>query len=160
MLEYLHRTFAANPLFGRQLATSFSGPRLGLAFLLVNLVLFLTYMILFIYFMEEGTLFTKDESVPLAYFWHNTILYFLLAILLPIKISGFIEGPRINRAFDQIVVTGASPLKFFFGAWFSGMAYTAILLLVTIPYLGCLYLISGEMGLDRFAGPLPEAYYV
>lgn len=132
MLQRLVSSFRSNPIINRHLATTFTGPRLGVAFLLVTGCLFTLYAALF----TEATYRSIDPG--LAYFSHVAILLGVLIVLLPIKVSGVIEGPRINRAFDQVVATGASPSTLYWGAWVSGLAYATLLLFVTIPFVACL----------------------
>ncbi|MBN1444391.1 MAG: hypothetical protein JXA90_16890, partial [Planctomycetes bacterium] len=140
---FLRRHILENPLIGRQLTVGLTGPRLGLAFLAVNLALLITYSTVFAAFVDTRSLGDQAQAGTIIYFCHHVVLYFLMALLLPIRVSGHIEGPRFGRAFDQMVVTGASPLRFHLGSWAVGSLYTVLLLVTTLPYAGCMYLFGG-----------------
>ncbi len=150
MVSLLRRHVLENPLAARMLTTSMTGPKLGGAFLLVNIALLITYIACFAYFMEAGEI-GESRAGDLLYFWQNIILYFVLALLLPLKVSGTIEGSRMGKALDQLVVTGSSPLRFFFGSWAIGMLYTLVLLLPTLPYVACATIFGG-LDLVQLAG--------
>ncbi|MBI4584839.1 MAG: hypothetical protein HY717_12560 [Planctomycetes bacterium] len=142
-MNYLRRLIFDHPWIGRHLATGFTGPRLGAAFLLASVTLFAAYLLVFSWFVYAGELESGDSAGSLLYFWHFTLLYALLAVLLPLKISGHIEGPRLGRAFDQLVVTGASPWRLYLGNWFIGMLYAALILLASLPYAACATIFGG-----------------
>ncbi len=138
MREFFEKRVWGNPQISRQLRSGFTGPRLGVSFLVLNVVLGITHFALYLTFTESsGTeLATSADSV--VFFWHCSVVLGLLCVLLPIKIAGFIEGPRIDRSFDQVVSTGISPLRFYVGSWVIGLVYAAIILLLTVPYAGCM----------------------
>ena len=119
------------------MATAFTGPRLGGAFLFVNLVVLLAYV--GAYQLVENFRGEMTASFSSAVFSaaHFVTLFFLLCLLVPIKVSGYIEGPRTGKVFDQFVVTGMSPLRVHAGTWYVGMLYSATLLFITLPFAGC-----------------------
>jgi hypothetical protein len=153
MWERLLAPVRGNPILTRHLATTFTGPRLGLAILLVSATLVTLYCSLFFAATYGGL------SPGVTYLAHNGVLLGLLILLLPLKVSGVIEGPRINRAFDQIVVTGASPAVLFLGAWLSGLAYAALLLFVTIPFAACMVTFGDAEIATMFKGYLTLLAY-
>ncbi len=123
-----------NPILGRQLATHFTGGRLGWVFFLLTGGLTLTHGILFAYFAQELSSSDTGATREIAFFYHFAVIMAFIILFLPIKVCGFIEGPRASRSFDQIVVTGASPLLFFLGACLSGNLYQLVLYLITLPF--------------------------
>jgi hypothetical protein len=142
-LARLRRLLADNPQASRLVLTTLTGPRLGVAFLLVALCLLGAYIGLFVYFLDVGVLDDQQSAGNLIYFWQNVVLYALLSLLLPLKVAGAVEGARFGRAFDQVVVTGASPFVFHFGSWAVGLLYAALLLIPSLPFSACATLFGG-----------------
>ncbi|MCA8956770.1 MAG: hypothetical protein KDC87_11905 [Planctomycetes bacterium] len=138
MIDRVLTPLRGNPILGRHLATTFTGMRLGFAFLLLTGAMVGVYGVLF-------AAISHNASTPpgVVYVAHNAVLFAALLLLLPLKLSGLIEGPRVNRAFDQIVVTGVGPPVLFIGAWVSGLAYAALLLFVTVPFAACMVTFGG-----------------
>ncbi|MCZ6793590.1 MAG: hypothetical protein O7J95_08265 [Planctomycetota bacterium] len=155
MFTLFRRHVVENPLFGRHLSTTLTGPRLGVAFLLVNSVLLIVYLSLFASFLGARQGEMEVLAGPALYFAHFVTLYCLLCILLPVKIAGHLEGARVGRVFDQVVVTGTSPLRIHFGSWSVGVLYGALILLVSLPFAGGAYLL-GDVSLALLA----EGYVV
>ena len=128
------RWFLENPVVGRQLATSLTGPKLGLVFSLVTGALLITGVV------TLGGSLLEARSAPTANVGWNLyqanfqVVYCLLAILLPMRVSGVLDGPRLDRCFDQLVATGVSPLKLHFGNWGLGFLYALSILLVSLPF--------------------------
>ena len=129
----LLRWFSSNPLVARQFRTSLSGAKLGNIFFLVTASLLLTDLILFIGLTESRAVGAKPVG-SLVHFVHECVLYCWLAILLPLRVTGAIEGPRFSRTFDQVVVTGLSPWRLHAGNWLLALVYTLFLLLVSLPF--------------------------
>ncbi len=134
-LGFLKRGFLENPLVGRQLSTQLTGPRLGIVFALVAGSLLLTDAI------TLSTLLLSDRSgtiegmaARLLCLINFLLLYGLLALLLPVRVAGAIDGPRFDKAFDQLVVTGASPIQLQLGNWALGFLYALFILLVSLPF--------------------------
>jgi len=126
--------FLENPHVARQLATSLGGLKLALVFTFVNVSLIITDISMFAMFSQEGYLLGDAAAGPVLHVFHFIVLFGLLIVLLPLRVSGYLEGPRFNRTFDQLVVTGVSPLRFHLGNWGLGLWFTAFLLLVSVPF--------------------------
>ncbi|MBI4603076.1 MAG: hypothetical protein HY721_14050 [Planctomycetes bacterium] len=144
MTSLLRSAFLENPLVGRQLATQLTGPRLGAvltfvtgSLLAAGAVTFATALLSGYAVVQEGTAGSLLHSV------NGCVIYGLLALLLPIRLSGAIDGPRFDRAFDQLVVTGLSPLRLQLGNWALGLAYALAILLATLPFQVYAYMLGG-----------------
>ncbi|MEE9264769.1 MAG: hypothetical protein V3V11_09965, partial [Vicinamibacteria bacterium] len=135
MLHRLRRRFFENPLIGKELAAGLTAPRLGVVFTFVTLVYLATDALCFFFFWSYSSFGPLNiEAGAFLHTWHSIVGYGVLAVLLPLRLAGHIEGPRAGRAFDQVVVTGVSPLRMCLGNWALGLVYAALVLAVTLPY--------------------------
>lgn len=132
--QKLEQRVLHNPVLCRQLATHFTGGRLGLVFFLLCGCLTLMQGILFVVAAESSAADRVEEIHGAGYFFHFVIILGFQIIFLPLKVSGLIEGLRGSRSFDQVVVTGVSPLLFYLGSWLVGNLYQALLLLISLPF--------------------------
>ncbi len=141
---------AANPVIHRHRVTSLSGARLAAPILLFNLTLAAVHVGFFIAFasnsFEEGY-----ESGAWMQLGHFGALQLLSSILIPLKLAGFIEGPRSERVLDQVVVTGVSPLTLHFGNFLVGVCYVLLLLLMSAPFAATMAVIFELRVLDLLA---------
>ena len=134
--------FFDNPLVGRQLSTSLTGSRLAGIYLFVNAALMCTAGGVLAFFMEEGAdIFNGPGSVSgelrggrVLHYANCGALFFLLVFLLPLRATGWFEGPRFGRGLDQLLVTGVSPLRLHLGNWGLGLVFSATVLLVSLPF--------------------------
>ncbi len=62
-------------------------------------------------------------------------LTLFLTVFVPARVFGIFLGPRTGRYFDQIVITGIKPWRFFAGKYIEQQSFFGILLLVCLPYL-------------------------
>jgi len=150
-LRWLQRSFLENPLVGRQLATQLTGPRLGVIFTVVTGVLLVTDFVVF-----SSVLLSGNEDMLRGGFtasvrsMNGLILFGLLGILLPLRVAGAIDALRADKSFEQLVVTGASPLRLHFGNWALGFLYALAILLVSLP-IQVYISILGDLSLTQLA---------
>ncbi len=144
MISQLKRFFLENPLIGRQISTQLTGPRLGLIFVFATGALLLADVITF-----SAVLLSDDASVSEGYAGAHLssvnflVLLGLLVVLLPIRLAGAIDGPRMDKVFDQVVVTGVSPLRIQLGNWLLAWVFALGLLLVSLPFQLYSYMLGG-----------------
>ncbi|MEZ5330164.1 MAG: hypothetical protein R3F19_34390 [Verrucomicrobiales bacterium] len=65
---------------------------------------------------------------------HTLSLSAFITIFVPIRV-GPIMGPRVGRYFDQIVLSGISPLRYFSGKVLSQNVFLAVIAMAAMPYL-------------------------
>lgn len=143
MLDLLRRRIFENPVVGRHLCATFTGPRLGAAVLLICGALTITYLGIFGELAFPGPTWYTGPAGSLLWYACACVLYLALVLFVPLKVSGSIEGARFGKAFDQLVVTGVSPLRIAFGSWSIGLFYALVLLVATSPFAGCAWLFDG-----------------
>ena len=124
-----------NPLIRRQLATSLTPTKLSFAFGLVVVTLAVADLgaCLFNVF-EPGFDLPAVAGGRALQLLNLVVLFFLLTLLLPLRLAGYIEGPRIGGSFEQLVVTGVSPLTLQFGNWLLTWLYALAILFVSLPF--------------------------
>ncbi|MDP6505980.1 MAG: hypothetical protein QF886_20320, partial [Planctomycetota bacterium] len=118
-LARLHCLFDS-PALPRDMASLLSSWRIGTWFLILNLVLgpllgFMVYIAAF-----ENDQFFSQASQQLGLGQYLAVMLMLgiggvCTVLIPIRASGLFEGPRWGRYFDQIVLSGISPFRYFGG---------------------------------------------
>ena len=137
----LQRSFFENPLVGRQLSTHLTGPRLGLIFTLVSGTLFALNVIIFWTLFEAWRGWASVGAILHSSNFFS--LYALLALLLPLRVAGAIDGPRFDKSFDQVVMTGLSPWRLHAGNWLLALLYVAAIFLVSLPFEIYAYTLGG-----------------
>ena len=125
--------FFENPVVGRDLAAALTGPVLGLVLAIVAAVCLATHLGCYTFFWAFSSIDRIDAGALLVA-WLGIVSYCLLLFFLPLRVSGLIEGSRHGKAFDQIVVTGMSPLRVSLGQWALGLVYATLILLTTLPF--------------------------
>jgi hypothetical protein len=58
----------------------------------------------------------------------------ICTMLIPIRVSGMFEGPRWGRYFDQLVITGISPARYFVGKILSANIFFLLLVAASVPF--------------------------
>ncbi len=144
MLQSLRRRFLENPLIGKELTTGLTSPRLGAVFTFVGVVYLATDLLCYlVFFLSSNFGAIEFQAGAILHMWHSIVGYGVLSLLLPLRLSGHIEGARAGRAFDQVVVTGVSPVRMCLGNWALGLCYAAMLLVVTLPFEVMAYVFGG-----------------
>jgi len=133
-----------NPLVGRQMATHLTGGRLGVAFFLLTGTLLTADIITFsAVLMTHREGLVPDEAGRMLSGVNWLVLLGLLIIALPLRVAGAIDGPRMDRVFDQVVVTGVSPLRIQLGNWALAFIYALGILVVSLPFQAYAYMLGG-----------------
>lgn len=140
----VHAWTLENPILERLLATRYTGLSLGLVYLLVTGVLLVTDVILLAnsaHLGPAGSLRTGQ----LLHGIHCLVLTGLITVLVPSKVAGAgaIDGLRTDRALDQLVVTGVSPVRYLFGNLALGWLYGLSFLFVSLPFEMHAWLLGG-----------------
>ncbi len=58
----------------------------------------------------------------------------ICTVLVPIRAAGLFEGPRWGRYFDQVVLSGISPLRYFAGKVLAMNVFFAVIVVASLPY--------------------------
>lgn len=66
-----------------------------------------------------------------------------LTLVVPLRASWLLEGPRRRGYLDQIVTTGISPLRYYAGKWASSQPFFVALLAATLPPIVLFTLLGG-----------------
>ncbi|MGK0190397.1 MAG: hypothetical protein ACI9R3_006223 [Verrucomicrobiales bacterium] len=66
-----------------------------------------------------------------------------ITIFVPIRVVGPIMGPRVGRYFDQIVLSGISPVRYFAGKVLSQNVFLAVIAVAAMPYLALCVSLGG-----------------
>ena len=67
----------------------------------------------------------------------------LLALVVPFRASGLLEGPRWRGYLDQVITTGLSPLRYFAGKFAASQPFFLALLLASFPFVTLFGLLGG-----------------
>ncbi len=130
----IRRSFFDHPLVARELAVGLTAGKMAMVFSLVVLAYGIVDGGILLILLESGGRVSGGMLGALFHLAHTSLAFGLLTLLLPLRVAGHIEGPRAGRAFDQVVVTGISPLRMTFGNWVFALVYAAQLLLVSLPF--------------------------
>ncbi|MEY3176621.1 MAG: hypothetical protein RLZZ436_4535 [Planctomycetota bacterium] len=146
-------SIVGSPTWLRDRATLFSGPMVGLTALVLNGVLLLS---LFVF-----TEVPADAEVLLQQFRFGELMVpvlltgvvVVLSLMVPLRFNGLLMGPRLFRYFDQIVLSGISPLQFLIGRVFSQNLFLLLVLFLFLPWL-TLAMVLGGIDWPVFLGDL------
>lgn len=153
MSSLLH-ALRGNPVLTRHLNTTFTGPRLAGSFLLLG-----AWALLILGIIAEQSVRSGADYGSLPKFAFDLLLLLAFCFLLPIKVSGMVEGARLNKVFDQIVVTGVAPQRLLLGAWVAGICQAGLLCLFTLPFAAALVLFFEVPVLSLLHGYLTVLLY-
>ncbi|MBN2711926.1 MAG: hypothetical protein JXR97_05740 [Planctomycetes bacterium] len=141
MRALLNRIFELgdSPSVAQDLGTMWSPIRLGFWFILVNLVLgfSLGLTIYLSIIAADGDVMSYSQNLGLGQLCASVFLIGIgniLTILMPIRASGLLEGPRWGRYFDQIVLSGISPLRYFFGKIAAQNIFFLFIIIASLPW--------------------------
>ncbi len=135
MFQTLRRRFLENPLIGRELSTSLTSYRIGMISLIVAAAYLVADLICYFFFSEVSNYQTLPfEAGAFLHLAHTIVAYGSVGIFVPIRLMGHIESARTGKAFDQVVVTGVSPLRLVLGNWGLTLAYAGVVLMIGLPF--------------------------
>ncbi len=147
--------FRDSPTYGRDRANLVSGLTIGTAGLLLNgavLMLVLPLML----DADDVDFRMLTENVEFGQLLALILLGGATAfatLLIPLRLVTVFWGPRIGRYFDQIVLSGISPMRFVIGKALSQNLFLGLILFLLLPYL-VLSLTLGGVDLEFFVAGL------
>ncbi len=147
--------FRNSPTFGRDRANLISGFTIGTTALALNAAILMMVLPLM---LDPNDL---DFQMLTQNIEFGQLLGLILmggatafaSVLIPMRLSVVFMGPRIGRYFDQIVLSGISPLKFLIGKVTSQNLFLALVLFLLLPWF-VLVLALGGLHLGVFLGNL------
>lgn len=140
-----------SPTFGRDRANLISGFSIGTAGLLLNAAVLLLVLPLMLD-PDDRAFQIITESVG---FGQLLVLILLggasafATLLIPLRLANVLWAPRLGRYFDQIVLSGITPLRFVIGKVTSQNLFLALILFLLLPYL-VLGLTLGDVSWQSF----------
>lgn len=126
-----------SPTFDRDRTNLISGFTIGSAGLLLNgAVMFFVLPLLLDPDDESFRRITESvgfgQTLALILLGGATIL---ATLLIPLRLASVFWGPRIGRYFDQIVLSGISPVRFVIGKALSQNLFLGLIFFLLLPYL-------------------------
>jgi hypothetical protein len=153
-LRQLLQLFRDSPTWGRDRASLLSGFSIGTTALLLNAaVLFLILPLMLDPDDRDFREFTANVEF-------GQLLSLILlggaaafaTFLIPLRLLSVFWGPRIGRYFDQIVLSGITPLKFVIGKVTSQNLFLALIAFLLLPYLVLSLTLGGVSPVTFLAG--------
>jgi hypothetical protein len=137
--------FRNSPTYGRDQASLISGWNIGLAGLVLNGAVLLTLLPLM---LDPND---PDWQMLTERMEFGQILALILlggatafaTLLIPMRLAGVFMGPRIGRYFDQIVLSGITPLRFLIGKVTSQNLFLALMLFLLLPWFVLVLALGG-----------------
>ncbi len=136
--------FNDSPTFGQDRANLFSGTTISVAGLVLNIAV----MMLVTPLMLDPNDFTTRQLSERLEFGQLVALILLggaaafATLLIPLRLISVFWGPRLGRYFDQIVLSGISPVRFVAGKVLSQNLFLGLSLFILLPY----FVLSVTMG--------------
>ncbi len=149
------RLFQDSPTYGRDRANLISGLTIGTAGLVLNATILMLVLPLTLD-GDSADISQITENVEFGQLLALILLggaAALAAVLIPLRLVTVFMGPRIGRYFDQIVLSGISPLRFVIGKATSQNLYLLLILFLLLPYF-VLSLTLGGVDLPTFLAGL------
>ena len=124
-----------NPSLGRALRYTFGEKRLGRAVFMNALLLVIALGVVQEVF-ARGQLALVEHLSPgrIAFLAFAVVETIAVSILAPISFAHVLQAERREDCFDQVVVTGASPLRVFLGRYAATLAFLAVVLVSSLPF--------------------------
>ncbi len=128
---------ADSPNLVQDLVTMLTPARLMVWFTFLNLGLGTVLAIMIVATRNDSVMSRIIAQKGLGQFVASLILLVLggtFTIFAPLRTSGLILTPRLSRYMDQIVLSGISPTRYFFGRVLGVNAFALMMTLATVPY--------------------------
>ena len=137
--------FRNSPTYGRDQASLISGWNIGLAGLVLNGTILMTLLPLMLDPNDPGwQMITESmefgQILGLILLGGATVF---ATLLIPMRLTGVFMGPRIGRYFDQIVLSGITPLRFLIGKVTSQNLFLGLVLFLLLPWLVLVLALGG-----------------
>ncbi len=126
-----------SPTYGRDRATLISGFTIGTAGLLLNGAVLLLVLPLMLD-PDDHDLRMLTENLEFGQLLALILLggaTIFATLLIPLRLLTVFWGPRIGRYFDQVVLSGISPLRFVIGKAASQNLFVGLIVFLLLPYL-------------------------
>jgi len=156
-MKFFHRIvnlFRDSPTYGRDRASLMSGVMIGSTALILNVaVLFMLLPLM----LDPNDRDFRDltENVEFGQLLSLILLGGATAFatfLIPLRLLSVFWGPRIGRYFDQIVLSGITPLKFVIGKVTSQNLFLILIAVLLLPYLVLSLALGGVKPAQFLAG--------
>lgn len=147
--------FRDSPTYGRDRATLISGFSIGTAGLILNGAV-LMLMLPLLLDPDDGDIRPLTENLEFGQLLALILLggaTSFATVLIPLRLLTVFWGPRIGKYFDQIVLSGISPLRFVVGKAASQNLFLGLTLFLLLPYL-ILSLALGGLRIEFFLAGL------
>lgn len=139
----LWESIVSSPTWLRDRATLFSGAMVGLTALLLNGVLLWALVMIMEASRNFETLLQQFSFGELMGPVLLTAVVVVLTLIVPLRFCGLFMGPRLFRYFDQIVLSGISPLQFLIGRVASQNLFLLLVLFLLLPWLVLVMTLGG-----------------
>ncbi len=129
--------FRDSPTYGRDRATLISGFSIGTAGLLLNGAVLLLVLPLMLY-PDDRDFRVLTENLEFGQLLALILLGGATAfatLLIPLRLLTVFWGPRVGRYFDQVVLSGITPLRFVIGKATSQNLFVGLIVCLLLPYL-------------------------
>lgn len=128
-----------SPTLPRDLISLLSSWRIGAWFCTLNLVLgsVLGFSIFLAAIENEREFAEMSQRLGLGQYSACMLLLGiagLCTLLIPVRASGLFEGPRWARYFDQVVLSGISPERYFAGKVLAQNIFFVLVVIAALPY--------------------------
>jgi len=137
--------FRNSPTYGRDQASLISGWNVGLAGLVLNGTILMTLMPLMLD-PNDPDWQMITESMEFGQILGLILLGGATAfatLLIPMRLTSVFMGPRIGRYFDQIVLSGITPLRFLIGKVTSQNLFLGLVLFLLLPWFVLVLALGG-----------------
>lgn len=134
-----------SPSFGRDRANLISAFSIGTTALLLNAVVMLLLLPLML-FPDDRDFATLTQNIEFGQLLALILLGGAAAFatfLIPLRLVTVLWGPRIGRYFDQVVLSGITPLRFLIGKATSQNLFVALILFLLLPWLVLILTVGG-----------------
>ena len=132
-----------SPTWLRDRATLVSGFTVGSTALLVNGAIFLMIAVAITEASTFRLLLQRLDFGEVAAIGLLFVLVMVLTLSIPLRFVGLFMGPRIFRYFDQVVLSGISPMRYVIGRVVSQNLYFLLILFLLIPWIVLVVLLGG-----------------
>ncbi len=137
--------FKNSPTYGRDQASLISGFTIGFAALVLNGAILMMLLPLMLNPNDRG--FQRlTENIEFGQLLGLILLGGATAfatLLVPMRLGGVFMGPRVGRYFDQIVLSGITPLRFLIGKVTSQNLFLALMLFLLLPWFVLVLALGG-----------------
>ena len=137
--------FRNSPTYGRDQASLISGWNIGLAGLVLNGTILMTLLPLMLD-PNDPDWQMITESMEFGQILGLILLGGATAfatLLIPMRLTSVFMGPRIGRYFDQIVMSGITPLRFLIGKVTSQNLFLGLVLFLLLPWFVLVLALGG-----------------